>query len=253
MFGTGSGPTWIQANLAVAAESGMPPTRCRRFVPRSAVRRWSGSDGGPRRYQRRARVSPAVCRRRDRRRHPHCCCSYSPGRWCCRSSAFALSIVVLGATFGSLVFIFQKGTCRLLGGFTAFGAHQRDRADPVVLHRLRAVDGLSDVHPGAHRRGVRRRPGSADAVAIGMAATRRVIGAAAVFDQGSSSPRWPHRQLTYLEDPRRRIGHRDRRRRVYHCSSSCCRTMRINRGRGLVPTALARPGLAAQGFTALGR
>ena len=84
--------------------------------------------------------------------------------------AIVLNLLSLTATFGAMVWIFQDGH---LAGPARLHPHRRHRhlhADPDVLHRLRAVDGLRGLPPvpdqgGArpHRRqpaGGRRGPGA---------------------------------------------------------------------------------------------
>ena len=91
------------------------------------------------------------------------------------------------AAFGALVWIFQDGHLGALGT-TATGTLVANHAGAVVLHRVRAVDGLRGV-PGladprvlAEQSG--RATGSADndeSVALGLARTGRVVTAAALL------------------------------------------------------------------------
>ena len=77
--------------------------------------------------------------------------------------ALVLNVLSLTATFGAMVWIFQDGN---LSGLLRLHGHRHDRhddADPHVLHRLRAVDGLRGVpalpHQGGARPHRRQRPG----------------------------------------------------------------------------------------------
>ena len=65
--------------------------------------------------------------------------------------ALVLNLLSLTATFGAMVWIFQDGNLSGVLGFTATGAHRHVDADPHVLHRLRAVDGLRGVPALAHQ------------------------------------------------------------------------------------------------------
>ena len=96
------------------------------------------------------------------------------------------------------VFIFKGHLRELLGGFTAFGAI--NVTAPILLFCI--AYGLSMDYQmfilARIAEGARRRRSSADAVAIGMAATRRVIGAAAVLI-GIVLAALAASQLTYLK------------------------------------------------------
>ncbi|MFT4085901.1 MAG: MMPL family transporter, partial [Gordonia sp. (in: high G+C Gram-positive bacteria)] len=94
----------------------------------------------------------------------------------------ALSVLSLGATFGSLVFVFSDGHFSgLLGGFTAFGAI--NVTAPILLFCI--AYGLSMDYQMfilsriAEERAAGR--STEGAIQIGVAATRRVIGAAAIL------------------------------------------------------------------------
>ena len=69
--------------------------------------------------------------------------------------ALVLNVLSLSATFGAMVWVFQEGHFSGLLGFTAIGQHRRHGADPDVLHRLRAVDGLRGLPAVPHQGGVR--------------------------------------------------------------------------------------------------
>ncbi|MFZ2238344.1 MAG: MMPL family transporter [Gordonia amarae] len=94
----------------------------------------------------------------------------------------ALSVLSLGATFGLLVHIFQDGHyAGALGGFTAFGAI--NVSAPILLfciayglsmdYQMFILARIAEEH-AAGRSGE-------EAVKVGIAATRRVIGAAAIL------------------------------------------------------------------------
>ncbi len=94
----------------------------------------------------------------------------------------ALSVLSLGATFGSLVFVFSDGHfAEVLGGFTAFGAI--NVTAPILLFCI--AYGLSMDYQMfilsriAEERAAGR--SSEGAIQVGIAATRRVIGAAAIL------------------------------------------------------------------------
>jgi len=199
MFGTGSGPTWIQANLAVAAESERAADAVR------AIRTEVGGEalvGGP---------TAGLVDINDglTSRLPYAVVAIVvvtalllfllTGSVVLPVIGVALSVLSLGATFGSLVFIFQEGHLReLLGGFTAFGAI--NVTAPILLfciayglsmdYQMFILARIAEEYAGGRS--------SADAVAIGMAATRRVIGAAAVLI-GIVLAALAASQLTYLK------------------------------------------------------
>ena len=93
-----------------------------------------------------------------------------------------LSVLSLGATFGLLVHIFQDGNfAGLLGGFTAFGAI--NVSAPILLfciayglsmdYQMFIMARIAEEHESGR---------SADeSVRVGIAVTRRVIGAAAIL------------------------------------------------------------------------
>ncbi|MCS3879654.1 MMPL family transporter [Gordonia amarae] len=94
----------------------------------------------------------------------------------------ALSVLSLGATFGLLVHIFQDGNfAGVLGGFTAFGAI--NVSAPILLfciayglsmdYQMFILARIAEEHAAG-------RSGD-EAVRIGIATTRRVIGAAAIL------------------------------------------------------------------------
>ena len=69
--------------------------------------------------------------------------------------ALVLNLLSLSATFGAMVWIFQDGHLSGFLDFTATGMIDIDHADPDVLHRLRAVDGLRGVPAVPDQGGVR--------------------------------------------------------------------------------------------------
>ena len=69
--------------------------------------------------------------------------------------ALVLNLLSLTATFGAMVWIFQEGNGAGLLDFTATGADRHHHADPDVLHRLRAVDGLRGLPALPHQGGAR--------------------------------------------------------------------------------------------------
>ena len=95
--------------------------------------------------------------------------------------ALVLNLLSLTATFGAMVWIFQDGH---LGGVARLHRHRLDRhhhADPHVLHRLRAVDGLRGVPPLPHQGGVRPHRRQRASVALGLERTGRIVTAAALL------------------------------------------------------------------------
>ena len=122
-----------------------------------------------------------------------CCCSCSFGSVLVPIKALVLNMLSLTATFGAMVWIFQDGHLARLLGFTADRRVDTHDADPDVLHRLRAVDGLRGVPALADQGGARphrrQRPRS---VALGPGAHRphrHRRGRAPVASRSSPSPR----------------------------------------------------------------
>ena len=73
--------------------------------------------------------------------------------------ALLLNVLSLTATFGAMVWIFQEGHFSGPARLHADGQHRRVHADPHVLHRVRALDGLRGLPAVADQGGVRPRPG----------------------------------------------------------------------------------------------
>ena len=166
------------------------------------------------RRPRRPRPRRRSCRRRSRDRRdvavggfpaavddfanytlPACCRSWS-GSCCCSSfmllmlvfrsilvplKAVIMNLLSVGAAYGVMVAVFQWGWGTGLIGVGKEGPIEAWVADDAVRHRVRPLDGLRGVPALAHQGGVRPHRRQRHAVADGLAATARVITAAAAI------------------------------------------------------------------------
>ena len=96
--------------------------------------------------------------------------------------AVIMNLLSIGAAYGVIVAIFQWGWASDLIGVDRTRTDRRVDPDVPVRDRVRSLDGLRGLPPVTDQGGIRRAPRTtATAVADGLAATARVITAAALI------------------------------------------------------------------------